>query len=199
MSFRVMDAFIYDKSEDELIVELNSIRKDYIEFAKDYIKKNATHLMQFGKSYFKRFAKPDDINLEIAIRTVGKGSNSLERGMPSDFSGNCVIVKHKKKIVLWFFTGFIFDQFKRKNPVYKRIFKNEYGYCDSGDCEFETKEEKRDWKKRGNFWHEVFDKYDTSIPANVGLSYEFFRHDDIFELGCTLEHAYEETINLEKK
>lgn len=54
-----------------------------------------------------------------------------------------------------------------------------HSYMDSGDFEFESKEEEEDWNKRGEFWDAVFEKYKTTIPANMGLTYEFFRHDDI--------------------
>lgn len=45
----------------------------------------------------------------------------------------------------------------------------------------------------------VFEKYKTNIPANMGLTYEFFRHDDIWDLACHLDQVYEKLHKDDKK
>ena len=38
-----------------------------------------------------------------------------------------------------------------------------------------------------------------NIPANMGLTYEFFRHDDIWDLACHLDQVYEKLHKGSKK
>ena len=191
MSYRIMNAYLYDKSEDELIQELNSIRVDYLKYATKIIDNEADWFIKFCNEKYKSFAKRNEGILVKALRVIEKGANCMERGNPADFSANCVIIKHAGKIVIWFFSSFRFDDFKRDNKIFQRLRKNDYSYMDGGDFEFDTKEEEKDWNKRGKFWDSVFEKYNTTIAANMGLTYEFFRHDDIWDLGSHLCTVYE--------
>jgi hypothetical protein len=199
MSYRVFNAYVYDKTDDELIEELNSIRKDYIEFAKKAVKKDPKWFIDFGDHMYKRWAKRGDRLLDKAIRVIEKGMYDMQRGNPADFSGDCVVVRHQKKIVLWFFPGYRFDDFMKQNEIIKRLKKNDFSYMDGADCEFDSKQEEKDWNKRGKFWDSVFDKYKTSIASNIGLTYEFFRHDDIWDVAYDLYQEYEKTVKKEKK
>ena len=199
MSYRILNAYIYDKSEDELMQELNSIRTDYLKFMRGVIDKQADWFIKFGNSMYKRFAKRNEDILTKAIRVIEKSAYGVERGNPADFSASCTVIKHDGKIALWFFNAFRFDDFKADNKILQRLKKNEYSYMDSGDFEFISEEEEEDWNKRGEFWDAVFDKYKTSIPANMGLTYEFFRHDDIWDLACHLDQVYEKLHKGDKK
>ena len=191
MSYRILNAYIYDKNEDELMQELNSIRSDYLKFMRGVIDKQADWFIKFGNSMYKRFARRNEDILDKAIRVIEKSAYGVERGNPADFSASCTVIKHDGKIILWFFNAFRFDDFKVDNQIFQRLKKNEYCYMDSGDFEFDSKEEEEDWNKRGEFWYAVFEKYKTNIPANMGLTYEFFRHDDIWDLACHLDQVYE--------
>lgn len=199
MSYRILNAYIYDKSEDELMQELNSIRSDYLKFMREVIDKQADWFIKFGNYRYKRFAKRNEDILTKAIRVIEKSAYGVERGNPADFSASCTVIKHDGKIALWFFNAFRFDDFKVDNQILQRLKKNEYCYMDSGDFEFESKEEEEDWNKRGEFWDAVFEKYKTTIPANMGLTYEFFRHDDIWDLACHLDQVYEKQHKGDKK
>ena len=199
MSYRILNAYIYDKSEDELMQELNSIRSDYLKFMREVIDKQADWFIKFGNHRYKRFVKRNEDILAKAIRVIEKSAYGVERGNPADFSASCTVIKHDGKIVLWFFNAFRFDDFKVDNQIFQRLKKNEYSYMDSGDFEFESEEEEEDWNKRGEFWDAVFEKYKTTIPANMGLTYEFFRHDDIWDLACHLDQVYEKLHEGDKK
>lgn len=199
MSYRILNAYVYDKSEDELIQELNSIRSDYLKFMRGVIDKQADWFIKFGNSMYKRFARRNEDILAKAIRVIEKSAYGVERGNPADFSASCTVIKHDGKIILWFFNAFRFDDFKADNQIFQRLKKNEYSYMDSGDFEFESEEEEEDWNKRGEFWDAVFEKYKTNIPANMGLTYEFFRHDDIWDLACHLDQVYEKLHKDDKK
>lgn len=199
MSYRILNAYIYDKSEDELMQELNSIRSDYLKFMRGVIDKQADWFIKFGNYKYKRFAKRNEDILTKAIRVIEKSAYGVERGNPADFSASCTVIKHDGKIALWFFNAFRFDDFKADNQIFQRLKKNEYCYMDSGDFEFESEEEEEDWNKRGEFWDAIFEKYKTTIPANMGLTYEFFRHDDIWDLACHLDLVYEKLHKDDKK
>lgn len=199
MSYRILNAYIYDKSEDELMQELNSIRSDYLKFMREVIDKQADWFIKFGNHRYKRFVKRNEDILAKAIRVIEKSAYGVERGNPADFSASCTVIKHDGKIILWFFNAFRFDDFKVDNQILQRLKKNEYSYMDSGDFEFESEEEEKDWNKRGEFWDAVFEKYKTTIPANMGLTYEFFRHDDIWDLACHLDQVYEKLHKGDKK
>jgi hypothetical protein len=199
MSYRILNAYIYDKSEDELMQELNSIRFDYLKFMREVIDKQADWFIKFGNSMYKRFAKRNEDILDKAVRVLEKSAYGVERGNPADFSASCTVIKHNGKIVLWFFNAFRFDDFKVDNQIFQRLKKNEYSYMDSGDFEFESEEEEENWNKRGEFWDAVFEKHKTNIPANMGLTYEFLRHDDIWDLACHLDQVYEKLHKDDKK
>lgn len=199
MSYRIFDAYIYDKKDDELMGEFNSIREDYIEFAKKIVKKEPDWFIDFCDHMYARWKLKNDSLLDKAVRVIEKGMYDMQRGNPADFSGSVVVVRHMKKTVLWFFGGYRFDEFAKKNEIMQRIKKNDISYADGGDCDFDTKEEERDWKKRGKFWNSVFEKYKTGVAANIGLEYRFFRHDDIWDIGCDLWEAYEKKHGKDKK
>lgn len=197
MSYRFLNAVLYNKTEDELISDLNSVRDDYHKFIMKKIKEHAKRYIEFGDHYYKRFAQKDDGILDRALRTIEKGCYSLERGNPVDFSGNCVVLKVQDKIVLWFFGGYHFDDFKRQNKILKVL--KDYSYMDSSDIEFESEEEEKEFETRGDFWHYLLDKYNTSIPSRMGLVYEFFTHEDIWDFGCKLMDEYEKATGEKDK
>ena len=124
MSYRILNAYIYDKSEDELMQELNSIRSDYLKFMKEVIDKQADWFIKFGNSMYKRFAKRNEDILDKAIRVIEKSAYGVERGNPADFSSSCTVIKHDGKIVLWFsmpLDSTISRQIIRFSSVLKRM------------------------------------------------------------------------------
>ena len=193
MSYRYLNALIYDKPEEELILELNTVRDDYHKYITKQIKQHAKIYIDFGDTKYK--LEEDESGAKLlsrALRTIEKGAYAVERGNPVDFSGSCVVLKSLGKIVLWFFSGYHFDDFKRGNPILRRL--KDYSYMDSADIEFNNEAEEKDWNERGEFWNSLYDKYHTGIASRMGLVYEFFTHDDIWDFGCKLSEEYEKQI-----
>ena len=62
---------------------------------------------------------------------------------------------------------------------------------DSADIEFNNEAEEKDWNERGEFWNSLYEKYQTGIASRMGLVYEFFTHDDIWDFGHKLREEYE--------
>lgn len=191
MSTRILDAYLYDKPEEELMKELNSIRDAFHDYLKADIKKDPNKWMRWGKNIVDKGKDTGEDSLTRAIRYIKAGLETVENGNPLDVAANCVVVKHRKKIVLWFFAGMNFKMFAKKNEILKRIRKNEYWWMDSGDCEWDSKEEERAYNKRGRFWESAFEHFQTYVPSRMGLAYEFFSHEDIFRMGDFLHMEYE--------
>lgn len=191
MSTRILDAYLYDKPEEELMKELNSIRDAFHEYLKADIKKDPNKWMRWGKSIVDRGKETGEDSLHRAIRYIKAGLETVEVGNPLDVAANCVVIKHRKKIVLWFFPGMNFKMFAKENEILKRIHKNEYWWLDSADCEWDSKEEERAYNKRGRFWDSAFERFQTYVPSRMGLTYEFFSHEDIFRVGDFLHMEYE--------
>lgn len=191
MSTKIYDAYLYDKSEDDLILELNAIRDAYMEYLKADIKKDPNKWMRMGAEEVDRKKVPEGSSLSRACRYIEFGMHVQERGNPLDVSGCVVVVKHQGKIVLWFFPGWRFEQFAKQNEILQRIRKNEYWWLDSADCEWDTEEEEAAYDKRGDFWHSAFERFHTWVPSRMGLVYEFFTHEDIFRVGDFLHMEYE--------
>lgn len=191
MSTRILDAYLYDKPEEELMKELNSIRDAFHEYLKADIKKDPNKWMRWGTNIVDRGKETGEDSLRRAIRYIKAGLETVENGNPLDVAANCVVVKHRKKIVLWFSPGMNFKMFSKENEVLKRIHKNEYWWLDSGDCEWDSKEEEKAYNKRGKFWASAFEHFQTYVPSRMGLTYEFFSHEDIFRMGDFLHMEYE--------
>lgn len=191
MSTRILDAYLYDKPEAGLMKELNSIRDAFHEYLKADIKKDPNKWMRWGKNLVDLNVKDTDDSLTRALRYIKAGLETVEVGNPLDVAANCVVIKHRKKIVLWFFPGMNFKMFAKKNEILKRIHKNEYWWMDSADCEWDSKEEERAYKKRGRFWDSAFERFQTYVPSRMGLAYEFFSREDIFRIGDFLHMEYE--------
>ena len=191
MSTRIFDAYLYDKPEEELMKELNSVRDAFHEYLKADIKKDPNKWMRWGR-YFADNDKdvPDEHPLRRACRYIEKGLYTQERGNPLDVAGNCVVVKYDGKIILWFFPGWNFEAFAKKNEILQRIHKNEYWWMNSSDCEWDTPEEEEAYDKRGEFWESAFEHFQTYVPSRMGLTYEFFSHEDVFRMGDFLHMEY---------
>lgn len=191
MSTRILDAYLYDKPEDDLILELNAIRDAFHEYLKADIRKDPNKWMRWGKHFVDLDVEDEDDSFKRALRYIRYGFSTQQRGDPLDVDANCVVIKHRKKIVLWFFPGMNFKMFAKENAILQRIRKNEYWWMDSADCEWDSKEEKRAYKKRGRFWESAFERFQTYVPSRMGLSYEFFADEDVFRLGDFLHMEYE--------
>lgn len=191
MSTRIFDAYLYDKPEDDLLLELNSIRDAYMAYLKADIKKDPNKWMRCGRHLVDLDVGDADDSFKRALRYIRYGFSTELRGDPLDVAGNCVVVKHAGKIVIWLFPGYNFGQFAKGNEILQRIHKNEYWWQDQSDVEFDTPEEEEAYAKRGEFWESAFERFKTYVPSRMGLAYGFFSHEDIFRIGDFLHMEYE--------
>ncbi len=191
MSTRIFDAYLYDKPEEELMKELNSIRDAYTAYLKEDIKKDPNKWMRWGKNIVDLDVEDGDDSLKRALRYIRYGFSTQQRGDPLDVAGSCIVVKHAGKIVLWFFPGWNFEKFAKENEILRRIRKNEYWWTDSADCEWDTPEEEEAYGKRGEFWESAFERFKSYVPSRMGLVYEFFTDEDVLRLGDFLHMEYE--------
>lgn len=191
MSTRVFDAYLYDKPESELVGELNLVRDAFHEYLRKDIKRDPNKWMRWGKNIVDKGKESGEGSLRCAVRYIKAGLETVENGNPLDVAANCVVIKHRKKIVLWLFPGLNFKIFAKENDILKRIMKNNYWWMDSADCEWDSEEEKRAYKKRGEFWESAFQKFKTYVPSRMGLGYEFFSNDDVFRMADFLHMEYE--------
>ena len=191
MSTRIFDAYLYDKPEDDLILELNSIRDAYMAYLKEDIKKDPNKWMRWGKHLVDLNVEDEDDSLTRALRYIRYGFKTQRRGDPLDVAGSCSVVKHAGKIILWLFPGCNFERFAKGNEILQRVRKNEYWWMDSADCEWDTPEEEEEYNKRGEFWESAFERFKSYVPSRMGLIYEFFTDEDVFRLGDFLHMEYE--------
>lgn len=194
MSTRIFDAYLYDKPEDDLLLELNSIRDAYMRYLKADIKKDPSKWMRWGKHLVDLDVEDEDDSFKRALRYIRYGFSTQQRGDPLDVAGNCVVVKHSGKIVLWFFPGWHFEKFAKENEILQRIMKNEYWWMDSADCEWDTPEEEEAYNKRGEFWESAFERFKTYVPSRMGLIYEFFTDEDVLRLSNLLDREYKKYL-----
>lgn len=191
MSTRILDAYLYDKPEEELMKELNSIRDAYMAYLKADIKKDPNKWMRWGKNIVDLDVEDEADSFKRALRYIRYGFSTQQRGDPLDVAGSCIVVKHAGKIVLWFFPGWNFEKFAKENEILQRIRKNEYWWTDSADCEWDTPEEEEAYDKRGEFWESAFERFKSYVPSRMGLVYEFFTDEDVLRLGDFLHMEYE--------
>ena len=77
MSYRFLNAVLYNKTEDELISDLNSVRDDYHKFISKLIKQHAETYIDFGDRKYK----PDEDengNPILVTRASSTGGNAYE-------------------------------------------------------------------------------------------------------------------------
>ena len=192
MSTRILDAYLYDKPEEELMKELNAIKDAFHAYLEANIRNDPNKWIRWGKGIVDHGSvDPEEHPLARACSYIEKGLHTPERGNPLDVSGNAVVVKHQEKIVLWFFPGWNFEQFAKENEILKRIHKNEYWWVNSADCEWDSEAEEEAYNKRGEFWNSAFDHFGTYVPSRMGLTYEFFSYEDVFRFGDLLCREYE--------
>ena len=98
MSTRILDAYLYDKPEEELMKELNSIRDAFHDYLKANIKKDPNKWRRWGQGIVDKGKETGEDSLRRAIRYIKAGLETVEVGNPLDVAANCVVVKHRKKI-----------------------------------------------------------------------------------------------------
>ena len=174
---------------EKLMKFLNLVRKEYLEFlASRATADSAKWAISFVDDFLKnkrRKANYDGLEVgdELYFRQfLVDQSSTFERGMPLDCSGNCVIVSHMGTTILWTFPGFEFNTFIRGCRHFKRFARYDYSNQADGFP-----------KPITEFWETLFDERKESIPSNLGLTYEFWRDDDAWDLARKFAKAYRES------
>lgn len=192
MSMHIFNAYLYkDKAEfsdiDKCIQDLVKIKKQYI----PWIVKNIVNgklfinVERLKEEYFN--TSKDSEGFFKLVDDIKKDCSSVEIGYTFDFSFNVIVYMHNNKIVLQNFIS------RRTDDFLKEYFKDYkdysfYDYSDGGVGRL-TKKRKAELEEIGSFYESLFD--DTGIPANVGLSFEMFSDDDVYDLVSQLEDALE--------
>jgi len=183
MSMHVFNAYLYkDKAEfsdiDACIKDLVKIKEQYIPWLVEsifngklfidvnYLKKEYLCKPKRSEGFFK------------LVDEIKKDCESMENGMTFDFSFNISVYMHNNKIVLHTFVSRTVDDCLKE---FFKDYKNYsfYDYSDGG-CGKLTKARKEELEEIGEFYEDLYK--DTGIPSKVGLNFEVFGKDDIYNL-----------------
>lgn len=186
----IFNAYLYkDKADfndiDKCIQDLVKIKKQYI----PWIVKNIINGKLFinadrlKEEYFNTSEESE--GFFKLVDDIKKDCSSVETGYTFDFSFDVSVYMHNNKIVLHNFISRITDDFLKE---YFKDYKDYsfYGYSNGGVGRL-TKKRKAELEEIGGFYESLFD--DTGIPANVGLSFEMFSDDDVYDLVVQLKYA----------
>ena len=88
MSTRIFDAYLYDKPEDGLLLELNSIRDAYMQYLKADIKKDPNKWMRWGKGIVDKGKESGEDSLHRAVRYIKAGLETVDNGNLLDVAAN---------------------------------------------------------------------------------------------------------------
>lgn len=182
MSSYIYPAYLYKDNAtfediEKLIKELRQIREQFV----DYIVKE-----MLNKSYIKSLltseylTSPKDYHdnqkiFELRDR-IKKDTSSYEKGMLLDCSCNVTIYFHNNKIVVHEFSSSLTKDFLKEKFKYP-----DYSLYDiyAGDEEI-TEEMEKEYSEKRDFYDSLFS--DTGIPSNVGLVFEIFNNEMIYDI-----------------
>lgn len=188
----IFNAYLYkDKADfndiDKCIQDLVEIKKQYIPWiVKNIINgKLFINVERLKEEYFNESEESE--GFFKLVDDIKKDCSSMYIGYTFDFSFDVSVYMHNNKIVLHNFIS------RRTDDFLKEYFKDYkdysfYDYSDGGVGRL-TKKRKAELEEIGSFYESLFD--DTGIPANVGLSFEMFSDDDVYDLVSQLEDALE--------
>lgn len=182
MSSYIYPAYLYKdnaKFEDveKLIKELRQIREQFV----DYVVKemlNTSYIKSLLISEY--FTSPEEYynNQKIfELRDqIKKDTSSYERGMLLDCSCNVTVYFHNYKIVVHEFSSSLTKNFLKEKFKYP-----DYSLYDiyAGDDEV-TEEMEKEYSEKKDFYNSLFS--DTGIPSNVGLVFEFYKEEYIYDI-----------------
>lgn len=182
MSSCIYPAYLYKdnaKFEDveKLIKELRQIREQFV----DYVVKemlNTSYIKSLLTSEYLTSPEEYYNNQKIfELRDqIKKDTLSYEKGMILDCSCNVTVYFHNNKIVVHEFS----------NSLTKNFLKEKFKYPDyslydiyAGDDEV-TEEMEKEYSEKRDFYNSLFS--DTGIPSNVGLVFEFYKDEYIYDI-----------------
>ena len=182
MSSCIYPAYLYKDNAtfediEKLIKELRQIREQF----GDYIVKemlNTSYIKSLLTSEY--LTSPEDYHdnqkiFELRDR-IKKDTASYERGMLLDCSCNVTVYFHNNKIVVHEFSSSLTKDFLKEKFKYP-----DYSLYDiyAGDEEI-TEEMEREYSEKQDFYDSLFS--DTGIPSNVGLVFEIFNNEMIYDI-----------------
>ena len=182
MSSCIYPAYLYKDNAtfedvEKLIKELRQIREQFV----DYIVKemlNTSYIKSLLTSEYLTSPKDYHDNQKIfELRDrIKKDTASYERGMMLDCSCNVTVYFHNNKIVVHEFSSSLTKDFLKEKFKYP-----DYSLYDiyAGDEEI-TEEMEKEYSEKRDFYDSLFS--DTGIPSNVGLVFEIFNNEMIYDI-----------------
>lgn len=182
MSSFIYPAYLYKDNAtfediEKLIKELRQIREQFV----DYIVKemlNTSYIRSLLTSEYLTSPKDYHDNQKIfELRDrIKKDTSSYERGMLLDCSCNVTVYFHNNKIVVHEFSSSLTKDFLKEKFKYP-----DYSLYDiyAGDEEI-TEEMEKEYSEKRDFYDSLFS--DTGIPSNVGLVFEIFNNEMIYDI-----------------
>ena len=182
MSSCIYPAYLYKdnaKFEDveKLIKELRQIREQFV----DYVVKemlNTSYIKSLLTSEYLTSPEEYYNNQKIfELRDqIKKDTLSYEKGMILDCSCNVTVYFHNNKIVVHEFSSSLTKNFLKEKFKYP-----DYSLYDiyAGDDEV-TEEMEKEYSEKRDFYNSLFS--DTGIPSNVGLVFEFYKDEYIYDI-----------------
>lgn len=181
MSTCIYPAYLYKDNAtfediEPLIKELRTIREQYISYVVNIMLEDPL----FTTIKMRYFSSPEKAWESYTQRTfyndVVKDTEGDKRYSWLDIQCDLVVYFHNNKIVVHEFSSRNLKDFFSKKFKYK-----DYSFYDiyAGDQEI-TEEMAADFAEREEFYDSLFT--DTGIPSNVGLNFDIYNRDDIFEI-----------------
>ena len=136
---------------------------------------------QDSKNLIEKFNPNQDEDRWTFERRIIKELEDAKRSSEKSFFDvdmSAVVIQHKDKIVVCFFglNEHIFPiTVKEINSKFRY-----FGWWNNTDPEEGISEE--EWDYRGEWFEEVFEKYESEVYAEIGLTYEFSTSTMIFKL-----------------
>lgn len=182
MSSFIYPAYLYKDNAtfediEKLIKELRQIREQFVDYAvKEML--NTSYIKSTLTSEY--FTNPHDYHYGCKVfefrDRIKKDTESCERGHILDCSCNVTCYFHNNKIVVHEFSSSLTKNFLKEKFKYP-----DYSLYDiyAGDEEI-TEEMEKEYSEKRDFYDSLFS--DTGIPSNVGLVFEIFNNEMIYDI-----------------
>ncbi|MCK9577153.1 MAG: hypothetical protein M0R51_14715 [Clostridia bacterium] len=159
MSIIIKNAYMWEKSYDELIAYLNTISAKFPKnIYYNYIKKLPKSIIEQ-----KTLQHHNGTFLYNAIKNE---TAMHESGYDLDLSAEFMVYQHNGKIIIQFFGNDVLLNFMDD------IILPSYDYYDNSDKPENVSTEK--WEERKNWWISLYFDYGTELAIHCGLSYQIY-------------------------
>ena len=162
MSTKIYYAYEWSGNHVDLIKTLNEMKKAYVDDCVEFI----SRLFKFDSN------KEHYENIKTLLELIKEESAQLEIGHPFDLNLSCVVYMHKGRTVAHFFG---INEYKHPT-VYKTIEKmKDFSYWNNTDGPEDVPE--AEFENRGKWFDDLFNTYNSYIPSECGLTYDFYSDD----------------------